>query len=330
VSIANTSTLYPVWHNWNQTVLVGREAWGKDLVFSVWTRSNGLEGRAYILMQAYRDTVGKMAKLWNLPRDTAGKRMGINKLDDPLLDLSWKRLYFTESETDWVRREVRVFVPPMVNVIYVRGGLLGTGQILFDDASLVLEPARPAPPAPAHTNLLKDPGFEGDGNDWESSLPPYAGQRIDRDTTKAHSGRACIRYSGSPDGTIKARAGVCQVFGRELAGKRLRLSGWVKTDSLVELAYIKLYCSSLSRGMVQNEPGRVFSQTTDWTQVSIEMDVPPDTYEVWAWFAYNVPAAGVAYYDDTSLEILGPAASPPRPAAPPARPGAPGTKPPGR
>ncbi len=308
VSVANTSTLIPVWHNWNQSVLVGPETWGKDLVLSVWTRSNGLQGRAYILLQAYRDTIGRMAKIWKIPRDAAGRRLRINKLDDPLLDLGWKRCYFNEPETEWVQREVRMFVPPTTNMVYVRLGLQGTGQVLFDDASLTIAPARPAPPYPERTNLLADPGFEGDGNAWEYSMPPYAGQRIDRDTTVAHSGKASIRFTSSDEGLIQARTGVCQVFDHRLAGKRLRLSGWVKTDSLKGgLAYIRLYASSLSRGMVQSEPGKVFSLTNDWTPVSLEMDTPRDAYEIWAWFAYNVPATGLVYYDDASLEVLGPA-----------------------
>jgi hypothetical protein len=308
VSVANTSTYVPAWHNWSQTVLVGPESWGKDLVFTAWTRSNGLRGRAYILLQAYRDTIGKMAKIWGMPRDPAGKRLRINKLDDPLLDLGWKRLYFDDPETDWVRRQVRVFVPPTTNVVYVRCGLLGTGQIIFDDASLTLETARPEPTVPVRTNLLADPGFEGDGHSWEYSMPPYAGQRIERDTVNAHSGKACIRFSSTDDGIAQARAGVCQVFGHALAGKRLRLSAWVKTDSLRGgRAFIRIYCNSLTRGMVQSLPGKVFDLTTDWTPVSLELDAPADTYEVWAWLAYTVPATGHVYYDDASLEVLGPA-----------------------
>ncbi len=321
VSVANTSTLVPAWHNWSQTVLVGPESWGKDLVFSVWTRSNGLQGRAYIVLQAYRDTIGKMTKTWGIPRDLAGRRLGINKLDDPLLDLGWKRSYFSEPETDWVRREVRVFLPYSTNVIYVRCGLAGMGQVIFDDASLRLEVARPAPALPLRTNLLADPGFEGDGNAWEYSMPPYAGMRIERDTTQAHSGKASVRCTGSAEGVYQARAGVCQVFGRGLEDKRVRLSAWVKTDSLKGgMATIRLYCNSLSRGMTQSEPARNFDLTNDWSPVSLEMDVPSDAVGVWAWFAYTVPATGRVYYDDTSLEVLGPSttAAPARTEAQPA------------
>jgi hypothetical protein len=141
-------------------------------------------------------------------------------------------------------------------------------------------------------------------------MPPYAGLRIDRDTTLAHSGKACIRFTSSKEGFFQSRAGVCQVLGRGLAGKRMRLSAWVKTDSLKGgQASVRIYANSLSLGMLQSEPSRSFDLTNDWSPVSIEMDVPPDAAEVWAWLAYTVPATGAVYFDDASLEVLGPASA---------------------
>lgn len=327
VNIANTSTLYPLWNNWSQAVLVGPEAWGKDLVFSVWTRSNGLQGRAYILAQAYRDTIGKMAKSWRVDRDAAGKRLGINKVDDPVLDLGWKRIYFSDPETEWVRREARVFVPPSTNVIYVRSGLLGTGQVIFDDASLTLAPALPAPPAPPGANLLADPGFEGDGNAWEYSMPPYEGLHVERDTTAARSGGASVLCYGGLDGFFQARVGVCQpISNRNLAGKRLRLSAHVKTDSLKGSAFLRLYAHTSGHGMVQSLPADPISGTNDWKLASVELDIPPDAWEVWAWFAYNAPSPGMVRFDDCALEVLGPAATPKSAVKPAAKPGS-GKKP---
>ena len=80
---------------------------------------------------------------------------------------------------------------------------------------------------------------------------------------------------------------------------------------------IRLYCNSLSRGMIQSDPGQSFDLTNDWSPVSFEMDVPPDAVGTWAWFAYTVPATGTVYYDDAALEVLGPAST-----AAPARAGA--------
>lgn len=317
VGIANVSMLYPLGYNWSQAVVVGREAWGKDAVLTVWTRSNGVQGRGYVLVQAYRDTVTKMAKAWGVPRDEASARLRINKVDDPLLELGMRREYFSEGTTGWVKRTVRVFVPPSVNVLWVRLGMLGTGQVLFDRASLTLEPGRRAPAPPVGTNLLADPGFEGDGNQWEYALPPYENMQVVRDTTVARSGRASIRMEGGLDGMIKVRAGAGQCFsGGGLAGKRVRLSGYLKSDSLKGLAFVTIYAHGVS-GPHRAPPTQQYSLDNDWVPVYSEMDIPEDAYEVWVWFVYNAPAEGRLFYDDCSFEVLGPARPKGRKGAPP-------------
>ena len=328
VSVANVSTILPLWHNWSQTLVVGPETWNKDLVFTAWTRSNGVQGRGYILLQAYRDTVGKMSRVWGVSRDTSRRRIGVNMIDDPYVYLGAKREYFSDVETDWVRRQVRVFVPPSTNLIIVRAGLFGTGQMLFDDLSLTAEAALPPSELPVGVNLLKDPGFEGNGDAWDYSLPPYDEMRADRDTVVVHSGHASLRFSGGTIGMVKTRAGIAQVIGnRSLAGRRLRLSGWVKCDSLMSQAYIKIYCTTLAGDQHTGTP-RQIGNSTPWTRLEMEMEVPPDTYQVWAWLLYNAPADGRVYFDDASLEIVGPGpatpakSSPSRkpPASPPANP----------
>jgi hypothetical protein len=306
VSVANVSTVLPLWHNWNQTVLVGPEAWNKDATFTIWTRSNGVQGRGYVLLQAYRDTVGKMARLWKVPRDTAMIRLGYRMTSDPFVYLGTKRQYFSDNETGWVRREVRVYVPPSTNMLIVRGGLFGTGQVFFDDASLTLEAARPPDPLPLGVNLLQDPSFEGNGDGWEYSLPPYDEMRCDRDTTVAHTGKASVLFTGGMMGMVTTRAGVAQVIGnRWLAGKRVRLTGWIKTDSLMSAASIKLYATTLAGDQDVAAP-RLINNTTPWSKLVLEMDIPPDAYQVWGWLLYNAPATGRVWFDDASLEVLGP------------------------
>jgi len=312
VHVANVSMLLPLWHNWSQGLVVGPETWNKDLVFTAWTRSNGVQGRGYVLLQAYRDTVGKMGKIWGVSRDTSRRRMGMNLGDDPYVYLGAQREYFSDVETGWVRRQVRVFVPPSTNFIVVRCGLFGTGQVMFDDLSLTAETALPPAELPVGVNLLKDPGFEGTGDAWEYSLPPYDEMRVDRDTTVVHSGRASVRFTGGTMGMVKTRAGVAQVIGnRGLAGKKLRLTGWVKCDSLMSQAYVKIYCTTLAGDQDIGAP-RLIGNTTPWTKLDMEMQVPGDAYQVWAWLLYNAPADGIVYFDDASLEIVGggPAAKP--------------------
>lgn len=314
VNVANTSTMYAMSHNWSQSVLLGPEAWGKTAVFSVWTRSNGLDGRAYILEQAYTDTVSRMAKIWGVEREEALLRLGITAINDPLRDLGWHRVQFEDPQTDWVRREARVIVRPGTNMLYVRCGLLGTGQVLFDDASVTLEPTPRAAAVAPGTNLLLDPGFEDGGLAWEWSVPPFEGARIERDTTVVHSGRVSMRALNMNDGVVTARAGLCQPVRADLLrGKRVRISAWFRGDSVSNAAFV-LVGVHTRLGKQQSGTTLQLSGTFDWTKNATEFDVPEDAEQIWAWMMYNAPSSGTMWFDDASLEILGPA---PRPASAP-------------
>jgi hypothetical protein len=312
VNVANASTVLPLAYNWSQGVPIDPSMWGKDLVLTVWTKSVGVEGRAYVKLEAYCDTISRMAKTWNVSREDAASRLRITQINDPILDLGWKRQFFSQPETDWVRHELRVYVAPSVNMAFVRCGILGIGQLYVDDASLTVEPAQPAAEIQPNVNLIADPGFEGDGNSWELSLPPYPGMNADRDTTVAHSGKASMRFSSEHIGFVAGKTGVCQVFpNRNLAGKRVRLSGYMKCDSLKSSAYLTIYCHTVSGAKQKVGSEKQFSGTMPWGRAVVEMDVPPDTYEVWAWLAYTAPAAGVLYIDDASFEVVGPATGQP-------------------
>jgi hypothetical protein len=308
--VASAGSLIPLAHNWTQRVKVGPEAWGKDLVFSVWTRNNGVDGRAYILLQAYRDTISKMALEWGVDRDVAMDRLGYARVDDPLIDLGWARQVFMEHTTDWVRREVRVFCPPSINMVYVRVGLSGTGQVLVDDASLTLEKARPAKAPEKGVNLFANQSFEQPLVGWEVSVPPYDGMRIERDSTVAHSGRFSVRGQSGTGYFVETRAGVGQVFcNRALAGSRVRLSGFVKSDSLRGVAMCMLFAHTM-RGLVQVPPPETWNGTMDWTPTKLEMDLPADTYAVWAWFNWIAPNPGRVWFDDLRFEVTGKAKDP--------------------
>jgi hypothetical protein len=317
VTVANVSRVWPMAHNWSQGLAVQKSWWGKDAVLSVWTRSNGLDGRGYVLLQALRDTLTRSALDHHVARDSASRILNIKPIDDPMYDLGWKRANFSDPETEWVRRELRVFIAPLTSVLYVRMGMTGTGQVLFDDAQLTIDAPQAAAPLPLNTNLLRDPSFEEGGNAWEFVAPPWEGMHVDVDTTTGHTGRACGMATGGNNGWVKGRAGFCQVVANPaLAGKHVRLSGYVRTDSLIGTAYITMYAHTL-HGAVQMPAPKLFSNTTDWTLTTLDMDLPKDTYELWSWFAYNAPVPGRVYFDDCSLEVIGPATG--KFDAPPAR-----------
>lgn len=308
VNVANMSAAYPLAHNWNQTLLVGPEQWGKMATFKAWTRSNGVEGRGYLLVQAYNDTASKMGRIWNVDHDEALKRLGIGKLDDPLVDLGWKRTQFNDHLTEWVEREARAYVPPGTNVLFLRAGLIGTGQVMFDDASLTFTPAPPPAKFVKGQNLFREPGFEDGGIAWDLAMPPYEGAKISVDTTVVHSGRVSLRLSDFWDGLVETRMGVGQPFeGRSLRGQRVRLSAWMKGDSLEGIAFVKIFAQGLRSRVVQSPGAELLSRTWDWQQVAIELDIPPDAEMVWANIQALAPARGTVWLDDASFEVVGPA-----------------------
>lgn len=311
LNVANASTLFPMSYNWHQSVLVTPDMWGKDAVLSVWTRNNGVDGRGYVLLQAYRDTISKMAKIWHMDREVARQKLHINKIDDPLIDFGWKRVSFSDPETDWVQRNARVYIAPTTNMLFVRCGVIGTGQVMFDDARLTIEPAKPAAPPPLMTNLLPDSSFEGSCDQWEFSTPPFENMFVGPVKGIAHTGNQSIGVWGGLNSLVEARAGVCYpIPARNLQGMRVRLTSHVKTDSLKGLAYIKLYANTL-HGVEHPPTPKQFSVNNDWTATSLEMDVPKDTYNLWAWSVLNAPAPGKVYFDDMTLEVLGPATGKP-------------------
>ena len=312
VNLANMSTAFPMGHNWSQTLLVGKEAWGKTATLKIWSRSNGVEGRAFILLQAYSDTASKMASIWGVDHDEALKRLGIGKLDDPLLDLGWKRRWFDDPLTDWVEREAQIQVAPGTNVMFVRVGLIGTGQMLFDDASLTLGPGQPPAKIAKGQNLLTDPGFEERALAWDIALPPYEGAKVAIDSTIAHGGRMSVKLSDFWDGLVEARIGVGQPFdARPLRGQRVRLSGWFKGDSLIGIAYVKVFAHGLKTHVTQSPGAELLSNTWDWQLLSIEFNIPEDAELVWTNLNAQAPARGTVWIDDASFEVLGPAPPPP-------------------
>ena len=126
------------------------------------------------------------------------------------------------------------------------------------------------------------------------------------DTTVKQGGTAsaCVRFVAPK---FEGFGTLMQQFKADAwRGKRVRMSAWVKTDSLKSVAYIKLFAHGLY-GTLQGIASEQFSVTQPWTLTTQTLDLPPDTYQVWAWCQYDGPVRGKVHFDDVSLEVLGPA-----------------------
>jgi len=263
-----------------------------------------------VMVQCYRDTVTLYAREKNISRDQARKELGFHFADDPQLELGWARQYFSDEVSDWTERKVRVFVPPTTDLILVRCGIYGPGQVWFDDATLTAEPARAPAPIVLGKNLLANPGFERPLDDWEFSMPPTPGAVIVADSTTAHSGRYSALLTVAQRPGFETFQNACQVFNaRNLSGKRVRISGWCKTQDLnSSSAYLQVYATGLY-GVDGSLAGDAISGTNDWTFYSTEWDVPKETYTVWARAGF-LALPGKCWWDDLKFEVIGDARPP--------------------
>ncbi|MGH7724998.1 MAG: hypothetical protein ACREOU_06170 [Candidatus Eiseniibacteriota bacterium] len=303
--VVNAGDHLPVWHNWNQMILHAGRFAGRDLELSAWVRSAQMGGRGYVMVQCYRDTVMNVARDRGIPRDQARTELGFKFADDPQLELGWARQYFSAELEEWTEKRVRVFVPPTTNLIVVRLGIFGSGQVWFDDIKLTSEVARASQAAPLGRNLLTNAGFEKPIDDWEFSLPPTPGAMISVDSTVAHSGRRSALMTTPEKPPFQTYMHACQVFNaRGLAGKRVRMSGWCKLEGVNDAsAYLSVWSTGLY-GVDGSIAGDALFGTLDWTFYSVDFDVPKDTYTVWARAGYqSVP--GRCWWDDLKFEVLG-------------------------
>lgn len=309
-SVINAGDALPVWHNWNQMLLHAGRFAGRDLELTVWVRSAHMDGggRGYVMLQAYRDTVMNLARDEGLTRDQARLRMGYKFADDPQLELGWARQYFSAEHAEWTPLKVRLHIPPTTNLVVVRLGIFGSGQVWFDDAQLTSHPAS-STPLPTGRNLLANEGFEQPLDDWEFSLPPTAGASLVADTTVARTGRASLLAVAPVKPPFQTYMNACQVFNaRDLSGKRVRMSGWAKLENLVDSAYLSIYSTGLY-GVEGSLAGNALSGTRDWTHYTVDFDVPRDTYTVWARAGYQA-GPGKVWWDDLKFEVLGPSPKP--------------------
>lgn len=303
-SVINAGDAVPVWHNWNHMILHAGHLVGRDLELTAWVRSAQMNGgRGYIMVQAYRDTVMNKARDEGITRDAARQAMGYKFADDPQLELGWARQYFSAELDEWTPLKVRLFIPPTTNLVLVRFGIYGSGQVWFDDAQLVALPPATTP-LPLGKNLLANPGFERPLDDWEFSMPPSVGATVTLDSTVAHSGRYSALYQSPERAAFQTYMNTCQVFNaRNLSGRRVRMSGWVKTEDLIDSAYLNVYATGLY-GVAGSLAGDALTGTNDWTFYSVEFDVPKDTYTVWARAGYQA-GPGKVWWDDLKFEVLG-------------------------
>ena len=299
----NTSDAVPVWHNWHQYLTDVSDLAGKDVVFRGWAKTRQITGLGYLLVQAYSDTITVESLRTGIDRTKLREQMKIKPSDDPQSERGWARVYFEDELSEWTSFEVRLFVPPTTNLVIVRAGIFGVGEIWFDDLELVAEPAAPEKPFPVGQNLLANPGFEDGFEGWDFSLIPIDGLRV-HIAPEGHSGNAAAAIASQRKPPIELISAIFQVFNtREFSGKRVRLSGWLRTEDLQRSqAYLRLWGNGLY-GDFRTPNSKGISGTTEWTYLTTEATIPENTTQLWVQAAFS-SGVGTVFVDDLSLEIL--------------------------
>jgi hypothetical protein len=123
--------------------------------------------------------------------------------------------------------------------------------------------------------------------------------------------------SGGPCAYIKAKTADARTFGTlmqtfdagEYKGKRMRLSGWVRSAAIAKWAGLWMRIDGPTDGNApamlgfDNMQGRPIKGTTDWKRYDIVLDVPQKATTVN--FGILLEGAGQAWLDGVSFEVVG-------------------------
>lgn len=167
-------------------------------------------------------------------------------------------------------------------------------------------PARPEAPAPSPWAAL-ELGFE------DSSLEPWTteaeGYEAALDTDHAHSGRQSVRlFQSSEEGVFGAVTGEIPLG--DLRGKRLRLSGQVKTRD-VEPGQAALWIRVKGpKGNLafDNLRNRGVTGTADWTRLEATVEIADEAESIL--FGGYLLGGGTVWFDSLHLEVLPPTPPP--------------------
>lgn len=131
------------------------------------------------------------------------------------------------------------------------------------------------------------------------------GYGITLDTKIKLSGASSVCLSKSPiDTEHKAGTIVQAINASKFAGKRLRFSGYIKTQKVTSYAGLWLRVDSPERGTVafDNMQRRPITGTNDWYKYEIVLDIPEDGEMIN--FGALLEGDGKIWVDDLSFEIV--------------------------
>jgi hypothetical protein len=123
---------------------------------------------------------------------------------------------------------------------------------------------------------------------------------ITRDCDEAHGGKCCLRLAS--DGGPGFGAVAQRVSAAEYAGRRVVLSGWLRTERAERGAQFWLRVDAGAKVVAFDNMGdRLVAGTEPWTQYRLALDVPHNASVVV--FGVLLRGSGRAWADDLELTI---------------------------
>lgn len=201
--------------------------------------------------------------------------------------------------TDWKRYEIDLQVPKDATNINFGALHSGDGSAWFDGLSVTVD----GEPYQEKTKF----DFE-----FESSTPvgfytAGASHQVKLDKKIAHSGNQSLlmRYAPPPPNADGGAVATAAFPADSAAGKRVRLSGYIKTSQVTQgFAGLWLRIDGPSGVLAfDNMAERGVTGTTDWQRFEIELPVAAEAKRVV--FGALFPANGTGWFDSLKLEVDG-------------------------
>jgi hypothetical protein len=121
----------------------------------------------------------------------------------------------------------------------------------------------------------------------------------------AHGGKAAAMITAAP-GRANDFASLTQAFAPgELAGKRVRMSAWVKSEKVGGWAGLWMRVDGTGRNVLSfdNMEPRGIKGTTDWAKYDVVLDVPADAAYI-VFGALLSGRGGAVWVDDFTFEVV--------------------------
>ncbi len=174
------------------------------------------------------------------------------------------------------------------------GAISGLGLV-----AMAPTPTPTLPPLP--TNLVPNPGFEtGSPASWSTNSSgtscSYANPNFQWTSSDRHEGSYSVRIYMSLGTGCTAEYRTSTTAALVTAGTSYSLSGWIKTQSVTNSAYLRIGFYNASGSLITSFDSTSQAGTTDWSQVSRTVTAP--TGAVRARFHVRLVGRGTAFFDD--------------------------------